>query len=369
MFFTKSLILSLAALAVAHPGHETEEKRQAIAARSTMAANKRALGNCASSLNKRGIHTAAAERRQAEVERQRIARGLPLNNGRVKRSSVERRNTTDVLAKHHEGNLNGQIAIDDELSVFNNTQCTVLNPEGEVGPFYVPGEYIRSDLRDGEAGIEIVIDAQFIDVNTCEPIVGGWFDVWNCNTTGVYGGVQSDMNGNGDDASNLNNTALRGIQQTDENGVVQFLSVFPGHYSGRANHMHVVFHTDATVLANGTLTGGNVPHIGQFFWDQDLVDEVEATDPYSTNTQSITLNSEDHVFGEQETEGSDSDPVFNYVYLGEDVTDGLFTWIVIGIDTSASYTPTYSFELTDGGGVAVNGGNGDGSGSPVGPPS
>ncbi|KAI0474188.1 Intradiol ring-cleavage dioxygenase [Xylaria cf. heliscus] len=353
MFFTKALILSLTALAAAHPGHEEEEKRQAIAARSIMAANKRALDNCASSLAKRGIHSAAAERRQAEVERQRMARGLSLNN--AKRSSVERRDTADILAKDHKGNLTGQIAIEDELYVFGDAQCAVLNPEGEVGPFYVPGEYIRSDLREGEQGVEIVIDAQFIDVNTCEPIVGGWFDVWNCNTTGVYSGIQSDMNGNGDDASNLNNTALRGLQQTDENGVVQFLSMFPGHYSGRTNHMHVVFHTDATILPNGTLTGGNIPHIGQLFWDQGLVDEVEATAPYNTNTQSITTNSEDHVFGEQETEGSDSDPVFNYVYLGDDVTDGLFTWIVIGVNTSASYTPTYSYEFTEGGGVILNG--------------
>ncbi|GAW15798.1 hypothetical protein ANO14919_052200 [Xylariales sp. No.14919] len=360
MFFTKTLVLSLAALAAAHPGHEQEEKRQAIAARSTMAANKRALDNCAASLSKRGFHSAAAERRRAEVERQRISRGLPINNGRVKRSSVEKRNTTDVLAKDHQGTLDGQRAINDELYVFQDEKCTVLNPQGEVGPFYVSGEYIRSDLRENELGVEIFIDAQFIDVNTCEPIVGGWFDVWNCNSTGVYTGIQSDMNGNGDDASNLNNTALRGIQQTDENGVVQFLSMFPGHYSGRVNHMHVIFHTEATVLPNGTLTGGNVPHIGQFFWDQDLIDTVEATAPYNINNQSVTLNSEDHVFGEQETEGSDSDPVFNYVYLGDDVTDGLFTWIVVGINTSASYTPTYSFELTEGGGVAVDGQDGGG---------
>ncbi|KAI0799384.1 Intradiol ring-cleavage dioxygenase [Xylaria sp. FL0064] len=364
MFFTKTLILSLAALAAAHPGHEEEEKRQAIAARSTITANKRALNNCAASLNKRGIYSAAAERRAAEVARQREARGLPLFNARAK-SSVEKRDTIDVLNKDHEGTLNGTMAVGDELYVFSDTQCTVLNPEGEVGPFYVPGEYIRSDLRDSEPGVEMFIDAQFIDVNTCEPIVGGWFDVWNCNSTGVYSGIQSDNNGNGDDASNLNNTALRGLQQTDDNGVVQFQSIFPGHYSGRTNHMHVVFHTNATVLANGTLTGGNVPHIGQFFWDQSLIDEVEALEPYSTNKQSITTNEEDHVFGEQETEGSDSDPVFNYVYLGDDVSEGLFTWIVVGINTTASYTPTYSFELTEGGGVAV--GNNSGGGAPGGP--
>jgi protocatechuate 3,4-dioxygenase beta subunit len=281
---------------------------------------------------------------------------------------MNRRDTPGVLATSHKGTINGSIALDDELAVFNSTQCTVLNPEGEVGPFYVKGEYVRSDLRESEPGVEIVVDAQFIDVNTCEPIAGGWFDIWNCNSTGVYTGIQSSMNGNGDDASNLDNTALRGIQETDENGVVQFTSVFPGHYSGRTTHMHVVFHTDATLLENGTLTGGNVPHIGQFFWDQDLIDSVEKTAPYNTNTQVLTTNEEDHVFGAQETEGTDSDPVFNYVYLGDDVTDGLFTWIVVGINATASYTPTYSFELTEAGGVAVDGGNGGSSGGPGGPP-
>lgn len=62
-------------------------------------------------------------------------------------------------------------------------------------------------------------------------------DIWNCNSTGVYSGVQSNGNGNYDDTTNLDNTALRGIQQTDDDGVVQFTSIFPGHYTGRATHM------------------------------------------------------------------------------------------------------------------------------------
>ncbi|KAJ3567058.1 hypothetical protein NPX13_g6903 [Xylaria arbuscula] len=257
MFFTKALILSLAAFAAAHPGHEEHERRQAVAARSSISANKRALQKCQSSLNKRGMYSAAAERRQTEVTRVRQARGLPLTNTRAKTNV--KRDTVDVLNTNHEGSIDGTAAIDDELIVFNATQCTVLNPEGEVGPFYVLGEYVRSDLRDGELGIDMYIDAQFVDIETCEPIVGGWFDIWNANSTGVYSGVQSSQNGNGNDSSNLDNTALRGIQQTDENGVVQFLSKFPGHYSGRASHLHVVFHTEATELANGTLSGGNVP--------------------------------------------------------------------------------------------------------------
>lgn len=121
--------------------------------------------------------------------------------------------------------------------------------------------------------------------------------------------------------------------------------------------MHVVVHENATKLENGTLSGGSVPHIGQLFWDQSLLTKVEATSPYNTNNITWTLNSEDRIFGEQETEDTTSDPVFDYVYLSDDIEDGLFGWMVIGIDPSASYTPSYSFELTSSGGIAASGGD------------
>ena len=273
-----------------------------------------------------------------------------------RKRNVVKRDTTSIANKDH--NLTSSVDIGQALSdphyVFSAAGSTVLSPEGEVGPFYVPGELVRSDIREDEPGVVNIVEAQFIDVNTCEPVTDGWFDIWNANTTGTYSGVHSEMNqGDYDDLSNLNNTALRGIQPTDHEGVTKFTTIFPGHYEGRATHLHVAFHQNATVLSNGTLTGGHVSHIGQFFWDQDLIDEIEATSPYTTNTAEMTLNVDDHVFGEQETANSTADPVFNYVYLGDDVTQGLFTWIVVGVNSSATYTPTYSFAYGSGGGVEV----------------
>lgn len=359
MIFTQTIILGLVALASAHPGHEEEERRHAIESRSARASNKRALESCAAKLEARGITARAAERRSNTVAKHRKMKRIAEN------SPIFKRNTTDVLDTDHEGDLNATEAVTDETYVFTDDTCTVLNPEGEVGPYYVLGEYVREDLTEGQEGVSVVSDIQFIDVSTCEPLAGVWADVWNANATGVYGGVQSQGNGNYDDASNLNTTFLRGIQQADDDGVVQFTSVFPGHYSGRTNHIHVVVHENATQLENGTIAGGSVSHIGQLFWDQSLIDLVEETSPYSSNDNAITTNAEDHVFGEQETEDSTSDPVFNYVYFsGDDLSEGLFTWILIGINSSASYTPTYSFELTSSGGEAVSGGNtGPGSGS------
>lgn len=103
---------------------------------------------------------------------------------------------------------------------------------------------------------------------------------------------------------------------------------------------------------NNTLTSGHAAHIGQVFWDQDIINAVEATSPYNTNTISITDNADDRVVGNEVTD-TDSDPFFSYVYLGDSLEDGLFGWITIGINTSATYSPNYSFEYTEDGGVAL----------------
>jgi protocatechuate 3,4-dioxygenase beta subunit len=260
------------------------------------------------------------------------------------------RDTSDVLATDHQSNLTG-VTVDTDSSILfaNFSNTCVLAPEGEVGPFWVKGEYIRDDLTEDEPGVDLYLDAQFIDVSTCEPITDLYWDVWSANSTGVYSGVVAQNNGNSADTSNLDNTALRGIVETDEDGVAQVQTKVPGHYSGRTNHIHIIAHIGATVLANGTLTGGNIPHIGQLFFDQSLINEVEALSPYSTNTQSLTTNAEDRVFSD-ETADSVSDPVIEYVLLGDTIDDGIFGWVNFGVNVDASYTASYAaFYGSDGG--------------------
>lgn len=54
----------------------------------------------------------------------------------------------------------------------------------------------------------------------------------------MYSGVTASGNGNSADESNLDKTFLRGLQKTDSTGVAQIQTIFPGHYRGRANHIH-----------------------------------------------------------------------------------------------------------------------------------
>ena len=119
----------------------------------------------------------------------------------------------------------------------------------------------------------------------------------------------------------------------------------------------MVAHINATLNDNNTLSGGTIPHVGQFFFDQDLISQVEATSPYNTNKQMLITNAEDDVFGAQETEKSDSDPVLEYVLLGDDLSDGILAWVTVVVNQSATYDPTYSFTYASGGGVAESGGS------------
>jgi hypothetical protein len=189
-------------------------------------------------------------------------------------------------------------------------------------------------------------------------------DVWNCNATGYYSGVESGQGG-------LNTTFLRGIQETNDDGVVAFETIFPGHYDGRAIHTHLLTKSNVTVRENQTTQDGAVAHIGQLFWPEELRSEVEATSPYNENIQAITSNDDD-MWSIVQAE-NDYDPFPQFVYVGNDITDGLFAWIQIGVNASADYTDDdyYSVAATyqAGGGVAnadsgfVGGGGPGGNGT------
>jgi protocatechuate 3,4-dioxygenase beta subunit len=110
----------------------------------------------------------------------------------------------------------------------------VLSPEVTQGPYWVQGELVREDITDDQEGVPLTLDIQIIDVKTCEPVPEAFLEIWHCNSTGVYSGVVANGNGNANDTTNLDNTFHRGIQKSDEDGVVVFETQFPGHYTGRA---------------------------------------------------------------------------------------------------------------------------------------
>jgi protocatechuate 3,4-dioxygenase beta subunit len=133
-------------------------------------------------------------------------------------------------------------------TIFAGNKSCILVPEVTEGPYYVSGEFIRSDVREAyhQQGVDLLLDIQVIDVSTCEPVPNLMIDLWYANSTGVYSGVVVAGNGDSSDATNINATHGRGLQQTDREGVAQWTTFYPGHYAGRTQHIHVATHFNGT---------------------------------------------------------------------------------------------------------------------------
>ncbi|UKZ90118.1 uncharacterized protein TrAFT101_005147 [Trichoderma asperellum] len=307
-------------LVSAHPGHDIGAE---VAERSTMLRRltRKDLSHCAAKLNVRGV-TARSTKRRRDLAAQHAKGGSLMGR------------TLDRLLNesHHSTEQYGLETL--ESTIFASNNSCVLSPEVTEGPYYVSGEYIRKNVTEDQRGVGLVLDIQVLDTETCEPVTGAFLEIWHCNSTGVYSGVSASGNGNSAvDTSNLNATFLRGVQKTDSDGTVQFDTLFPGHYTGRTTHIHVMVHLNATAETNGTLLDTNASHVGQIFFDQDLINQVEATAVYSSNTQTLTTNAEDSIAAQ---EAETSDPFLEYVLLGTDVQDGLLGWISFGINTTLS---------------------------------
>ncbi|PHH56225.1 hypothetical protein CFIMG_000445RA [Ceratocystis fimbriata CBS 114723] len=355
MLFARNILASLAlasTLASGHPGHSVAE--EALERRAFLNSVKcSSLAHCASKLKARGVIERNIARRTAQLEKARAKR------------SIRKRDLETILATDHNKTSMGYTTSTDAATLFAGYNSCLLTPEVTVGPYYVSGEYVREDMSEDQEGLDLVLDYQVIDVDTCEPVPNVYVEIWHCNSTGVYSGVVASGNGDSSDTSNLNNTFLRAIQGTDDDGVAQFNSIFPGHYTGRATHIHVMVHTNATLLANQTLGSDNyASHTGQSFFDQSLIEAVEALEPYASNTQELTENADDSILAE-ETATDGVDPFLEYTLLGDELSDGLFAWLAFGINTtqSTSITPA-SFYYESGGVTNSNSNGGGGGGSP-----
>ncbi|KAL2809102.1 Intradiol ring-cleavage dioxygenase [Aspergillus granulosus] len=342
-------------LSVAHPGHDVKEEaaeRAAFMERTPL--ERRSLSHCSATLEARGHAKRSIDRRDAMVKNLRGRLEIPAT------APIRARSLESALATSHLSDLVGVTQDYDPAEIFTGNSTCVLADDTTEGPYYVSGEYVRSSISEDQGGVPLYMDIQIINSNTCEPEADIYMDLWHCNATGVYSGVEASGNGNGG-GNNLDATFLRGIQKSDDDGVVYFQSVFPGHYTGRATHIHVLTHNSdgLTELENGTISDiydTHSSHIGQLFFDQDLITQVELLSPYTDNTQQLTTNANDGILA---GEAEDIDPFMEYVLLGDSLSDGIFAWISVAIDPTVDREVSTAAYYTEDGGVA-NGGSGTG---------
>jgi protocatechuate 3,4-dioxygenase beta subunit len=93
-------------------------------------------------------------------------------------------------------------------------------------------------------------------------------------------------------------TFLRGIQLTSDAGTVEFLTVFPGVYMGRTNHIH--FKVRVGGQAGRSYQAGHTSHVGQIFFPEELAVNLMEREPYRRHQIHRTTQAEDQVFGDQQ---------------------------------------------------------------------
>ena len=150
----------------------------------------------------------------------------------------------------------------------------VLAPEQTEGPYYVEDAAVRRNVTEGKPGVALTLRLTVVNVATCRPIKGAAVEIWHCDASGVYSGVQGNTG-----------TFLRGVQRTDAKGLALFRTIYPGWYQGRTVHIHTKVHL-----------GGNVVHTGQLYFSDAVTDAVYARSPYDERPNRTTRNADDGIY-------------------------------------------------------------------------
>ena len=229
-----------------------------------------------------------------------------------------------------------------EAATATAADLCLLTPELMEGPFYVDDPLLRRDVTEGKPGVPLKLRLAVADVNTCAPLANAAVDIWHCDAHGYYSGVSANNPGPDADpalvAAAAQQMFLRGVQLTNEEGIAEFTTIYPGWYQGRTIHIHVKVHVDGA--AGGELyEGGHVAHIGQLFFADAISDEVFATaQAYAGRPDNMrTRNDQDGILG-----GHLDEPGFLIALtpLAEgSVQDGFEGTITFAVDPTATPEP------------------------------
>jgi protocatechuate 3,4-dioxygenase beta subunit len=175
----------------------------------------------------------------------------------------------------------------------------VAKPELTVGPYFVDAKLNRSDIRIEPstnaampgAPLELAFQVQQVSKGQCTPLPGAMVDVWQCDASGQYSGVNDRMVGF--DTSSLK--FLRGYQVTDASGVATFTTIYPGWYQGRAVHIHFKIRTPSQAAIAGQ-DDRIYEFTSQLFFDESLTDQVHAQQPYAAKGQGRLRNERDGIY-------------------------------------------------------------------------
>ena len=203
-----------------------------------------------------------------------------------------------------------------------------------------------------------------VDSRTCRPLAGAALDIWHCDASGVYSGFTSmspdgmgrgrgprpdgpppppPPNGEmrfrpgmppppgfgpgGRGPRKIDETRfLRGVQTSDAQGQVEFATLYPGWYAGRAIHIHLKVHLR-----------DHVAHTGQLFFPEELTADIAKLEPYAKRLAvHRTTQDEDQIFRSQH--GAASMLQIDRVRKGSNA-EGFVATVTLAVDPDATPSP------------------------------
>lgn len=173
----------------------------------------------------------------------------------------------------------------DTGSSSGSSTCSVT-PTETAGPYPTksPSTLVKTDITSDRTGVPLAINITIQNKNaSCAALAGAIVDLWHC-----------DKDGNYSEYGNLTTVHfLRGRQTTNANGIVNFTSIFPGWYNGRATHIHIhIYNSAGTSLLVTQIAfpeGSNSAVV--------LVNASTANG-YSKGMNGYTYNANDNVFSD-----------------------------------------------------------------------
>jgi protocatechuate 3,4-dioxygenase beta subunit len=184
-----------------------------------------------------------------------------------------------------------------------SARCAVTTEQTE-GPYYFDADRVRRDIREDREGTRLRLALRVRDAGSCEPLPDAVVDVWHADAGGAYSGFDDDDDGDGDGDGDGGDGAggagaggrgaggaqtatryLRGAQVTNDDGIVEFTTIYPGWYPGRTVHIHVKVHLDAQAVLTT-----------QLYFDDALSDRVYAARPYAARGTRDQANDSDGIF-------------------------------------------------------------------------
>ena len=168
--------------------------------------------------------------------------------------------------------------------------CTLV-PSTPAGPFPTIDQLDRRDVTENYPGHPLRLALRVVDEG-CTAIPDARLEIWHTDATGDYSSYEDGGSGKDEGSGS---TFMRGFQTSDADGITEFMTIYPGWYSGRVVHIHVRVYV-----------GGDRVLTTQLYFDDGYTDAVLATGVYAEFGPQDTTWADDGLIGANPaTDGSE----------------------------------------------------------------